>query len=550
MPYAENENRKEPSDSPKTAFSDRSGINFKCPHCAGALRYSIADHKMRCDRCESLVDVHALADPTAPDQDGDTAEMETVEYRCPSCGSSLYTTQTGITSFCSFCGSDVVLTERVSRIRRPDRIVPFAVSREKAAEIYRERLRQSPFVPEEMRAEAAVSRFRPVYVPFWCFSGKGDGRFTQVYSYDTTEDDYIRTDTYQEDRMGSISVSGIYYDASSQFDDETAQQLQFRDDRAVPFHPAYLSGFYAEAADVDSSLFQNPARSYASACLQGSSQSVPKNFKEEAKLVLMPVWLLPSRQGEKVVNIAIKGSSDPYRICCDLPVSPKRFLTAAGVLAVLVTALALFLRHFILLRPQITAGLSCVLAAFCWNAAAPFLEKVNLHKEDNDPTRKMLRGDGNYDLRRFLQSPLGEEESDSRYAFPMKTLGLSSLALFGVFFLIYIGSSNRLRTVNSLISDDAVFPAVLAALSGILMGVILAKHSRMGTGNRLAFILQIGLCGLIVAMKASGASIVMYYAAGLAGMIITLLVMLNAFREHNQYVLRPAPFFDRKEEGK
>ena len=60
----------------------------------------------------------------------------------------------------------------------------------------------------------------------------------------------------------------------------------------------------------------------------------------------------------------------------------------------------------------------------------------------------------------------------------------------------------------------------------------------------------VGLCGLIVAMKASGASIVMYYAAGLAGMIITLLVMLNAFREHNQYVLRPAPFFDRKEEGK
>ena len=36
-------------------------------------------------------------------------------------------------------------------------------------------------------------------------------------------------------------------------------------------------------------------------------------------------------------------------------------------------------------------------------------------------------------------------------------------------------------------------------------------------------------------------------AAGLLGFVLTLLVMLDAFRKHNQYVSRPVPFFDGQE---
>ena len=223
-------------------FKERTGFNFKCPHCAGALRYSIEHKKMQCGQCDGLFDISSIPDPTAASAKDKNAEMETVEYRCPSCGASLHTTQTGTTSFCSFCGSDVVLKERVSSMKRPARILPFTMSREECVEVYKERIRESWLVPGDMNARDAASRFRPVYIPFWCLSGEGDGPSVRQCTVPTTEGtNTVREDTYEEKLTGSISVGGIYYDACSQFDDETAQWLQFSDKDTVPFHPAYLS---------------------------------------------------------------------------------------------------------------------------------------------------------------------------------------------------------------------------------------------------------------------------------------------------------------------
>lgn len=583
MPNNISADREEAAERTAENFDGRSGINFRCPHCAGTLIYSIEKRKMRCESCESLFAVRDLEDPTAAGKEGNAPEMETVEHRCPSCGAALHSTKTGITSFCSFCGSDAVLTERVSRIRRPDKIIPFTVTREECAEIYRQRIRRSPFVPKEMRTENVIDRFRPVYIPFWNISGKGNGPFHVNYTQSVSEGEMIRTDTYEEDREGTITVYNLFYDASTQFDDETAQWLQFRGDSAVPFHPAYLSGLYAESADTNSENFHGLARQYASESLENSSQSVPANFKEEAKLVLMPVWLLPSRQGEKVVYTAIRGASREPRIHCELPVSPKRFTLGMGLLTLLIAALVLFLHQYVILRPQITVGLGCLLTAFCWNAAAPFLEKVHARRNDNDPTRKMLRQEGGGgDIRGHLLraeqkketgsllnpiinyfkslNPLHDtddeelyEASPSMFSIPMKTLLPFILVLSFLYFIISMmtmgRSNNMLRVTNSMISDNSTLPSMLAAVSGLIMLEILLRNPNMGTMNLTVFISQFILFILMITLRALQVQVDknLFYAAGLINFALTLLVMLNAFRVHNQYVSRPVPFFEDQE---
>ena len=585
MPRNTSSNIEEISEHTADYSDVRPGINFKCPRCAGTLIYSIKGSKMQCQRCESLFRVRDLEDPTAPGKKGDTPEMETVEHRCPSCGARLHSTQTGLTSFCSFCGSDAVLTERVSRIRRPDKIIPFTVTREKCAEIYRERIKQSPFVPDEMKTEDAISRFRPVYIPFWCISGKGDGPFFVHRTEVKTEGENYRVQDYEDQRTGTVSVSDLCYDASSQFDDETAQWLQFDVSHAVPFHPAYLSGFYAEAADTKSEDFRGLARDYASKCLEYSTQTLPDNFRTEAQLVLMPVWLLPSRQGEKVVHTAIKGDGVLSQIHCELPVSQEKFTRKMGILAILLTALVVLLHHYILLRPQITAGLSCVLAALCWNSAAPFLEKVNLRDTDNDPTRKMLgKGNTGGDISKYvhiqkqqkeyddeykallietLRNPtffiLDEiellrfkirarrERMDPRFAVSPKVIFWFSLMITLLIAGITLSSRNRLRAVNSLISDESMLPSLLAFLSGILLVMILTRKSQMETKDRFACLAQILLCGVISVLRVFQPDRNLFYLISIAGFVLTLLVMLDAFRKHNQYVSRPVPFFDGQE---
>ena len=101
----------------RTVISE-TGIDFKCPDCAGSLKYDIDKQLMLCEMCGSEFPVRRLQDPSEAKVSRHPGEMETVEYHCPSCGASLHTTSTGVTSFCSFCGSDVVLEERMTRMRR------------------------------------------------------------------------------------------------------------------------------------------------------------------------------------------------------------------------------------------------------------------------------------------------------------------------------------------------------------------------------------------------------------------------------------------------
>ena len=534
------------------SFDAPSGLSFKCLGCGGPLRYSITDKKMRCGQCESLYEVSSFNDPTKPAKGEKAAEIDTVEYRCPSCGASLHATETGTTSFCSFCGSDVVLTQRVSSIRRPDRIIPFTVSRRECEKIYRNRLRESPLVPDEMKSMETIGHFRPVYVPFWCFSGSGSGDYIVHYTTDSVRDDSIISDTFKDVRNGSVSVSGICYDASSQFDDDTAQWLQFSTGKSIPFHPAYLSGFYAEAPDADSKYFTGLARDYASRCVTASNMSLPENFEENAELILMPVWLLVSRQGEKIINTAIRGCG-AGRIRCDLPVSPKRFMLMTGIIAVLITALVLLLNHYIILRPQITAALSCLLAAVCWNIAGPFMQKMHLQREENDPTRKILRNGGSArDIIRYLNHSNSEDARASGAAIPMKKIGMYALAAVGILLVIYLFTRNKLRFSNALISDTSILPTIIAGFSGFLLFMIWDYCPDLGSFDRIAWKVQFVICCLIVLLKILPfpVSKLFYYIMGIISFITTLLILLNAFRLHNLYIVRPAPFFGGEEGSK
>lgn len=532
----------------KPPFTSKNGINFRCPKCAGALKYDIREGKLRCEQCSQLLPVSELPDPSAPKENARPTDMETVEYHCPSCGASLHATLSGVTAFCSFCGSDVVLEERMNRMRRPDRIVPFTMTRERCEQLYRERLKGAVLVPGDLRKEETIAHFRPVYIPFWCLSGKGNGTCFGEQNEVETDSNYITTNTYAVEHSTRISVRDVYYDACTQFDDETAQWLAFSGRQSVPFHPAYLSGFYAEAPDMKSSDFSALIRDYALQSLGSpGSFTLPDNFTEKAELVLMPVWLLAARQGEKMVYTAIKGTEEDPRVRCELPVSPKRFILLFCILAVILAALILGLHRYILLRPRITTALSCLLAMLCWNAAGPFLAKIHREGNDSDPTRTMLRNvepEEKKNLLQYLPSTSQAEQEKGRVFIRWKPLWISGIVTAAILLLYVLFSRNPLRAVNSLISDSSLLPPALCIFSAVMLFVFLFKGKTLSVPDRYCLIAQIVICFLTILF---GRFKTFLYLIGLICSVITLLVLLNAFRLHNAYVTRPVPFFDEKE---
>ena len=59
-------------------------------------------------------------------------EEEAVIYNCPSCGAQVVTTASTAATTCFYCQNPVVLGGRLSGEFKPDRVIPFKLSKQKA----------------------------------------------------------------------------------------------------------------------------------------------------------------------------------------------------------------------------------------------------------------------------------------------------------------------------------------------------------------------------------------------------------------------------------
>lgn len=326
---------------------------FSCQSCGGGLRYDIASGEMKCAQCGNLTPVSDLP------AEEETEEIEVTEYHCPQCGAVLYSAEAEMSSYCSFCGTDVVLTGNMAKTQRPAKIVPFQITREQCEKAYRAHLRSHPLAPNELKTGKTISHFRPIYVPYWSytFDVQGPVKIRGKTSHFKKEDkrEYFIEETYNLDRNVEIHEEGIFFDASSAFEDKTAKWLQKKVHTTVPFHPAYLSGFYAHGPDEDPKthyreITEDAAQSVLIRTWQtermeaadlmtyfGSDTGLPRpQFHEE--LVLLPVWMLVHRQGRRIVSAAVNGQNGD--MLCDMPIGIGK--TAGILLGISAGLFALF----------------------------------------------------------------------------------------------------------------------------------------------------------------------------------------------------------------
>ena len=549
----------------ETNYKQIDAYRYGCPGCGGTLTYDIESGKMKCDSCAALVEVGDLPDGT---EDGGGDSMRIVEYVCPQCGAVLQSSQTSMTSFCSFCGSDVVLTQRLAQTRRPSAIQRFHVTRERCEQIYRQHIAKARFAPKELLQQETISRFRPVYIPFWRYTahaqGVSTGRATQRYS----DAKYFYKDTYRYEVEADTTVTNIIYDASSAFDDDTAQRLAFRIDALSPFHPAYLAGLYAEAPDTDDVLYQNAVMDYAEKQLSAEvtrkantapAMSAPKDTTVASELILLPVWLLAERRGDRVLYTAINGSSG--EIVCDTPIENKRFFRLAALLFLGLLAALLLATAFITLRPNVLLGITGCLCAMNMRLIGSALDDVLLPQIiETDPTRRMKQrfsgGDRPVTERTIIETDDGRRPGPG--ARPM--LILLGIFFFFTFVVPYLCTLSWSGFIALLISDHAVVPPILLGVA-LLLHIHWAPafwdhtsdmHAKKAGQAEHALILLINiLLGAGIAVTAlSGLPVrsILCYALAMAllAAMCALLVRLNG--HYNTYVTRPAPFFGKEEE--
>ena len=118
-------------------------VTWKCPNCGGGLTFDPDSQKFECEYCLSQFNQAELEQivPDEGEEQPDTAKEQADEfvpvlYMCPSCGAEIVTDETTAATFCFYCHNPVVLKGRLDGAYQPDYVLPFAIERERAKEIF------------------------------------------------------------------------------------------------------------------------------------------------------------------------------------------------------------------------------------------------------------------------------------------------------------------------------------------------------------------------------------------------------------------------------
>ncbi len=345
-----------------------------CPGCGSNLRFDIASQQMKCEYCGESYDPARFA---GMEKD---AAFEAHLFRCPGCGAELITAdETDATGFCPYCGGASILFDRLKKVEMPSSIVPFSVTKEQCRRAYRRAALGAVFTPARYKRAERIDSFRGIYMPFWSYRVEQKGE-ASIRADDTprSEDGYTVTKHYDIKGQVDMSYDGYAHDASRAFDDEISECIKpFDVAKRKPFSPGYLSGFYADAADVPAEEFEDMA---SQECQERTAEmllrdagvnscanrngvsitdaahvSVPE-ASVSSELVYYPVWFMSYREKDRITYAAVNGQTG--KVVADFPVSPLRFLIAALLLAAVLFA---GLNFFFTLKPEWALGITTVL---------------------------------------------------------------------------------------------------------------------------------------------------------------------------------------------
>lgn len=376
---------------------------FACPNCGGNLKFHIPSQQVACEYCHSQFDPYAFDSKEKDAQE--MKEFEVTIFSCPQCGGEILSTDDTAAGFCSFCGASTILYSRIEKELRPEYIIPFQKTKEDCKKAYAQRMKKAIFAPKELRDEKHIDGFRGIYMPYWAFYLTQDQHVSMGGKRSHRRGDYIITDHYALDCDLQAYYKGLSYDASSSFSDDISQAIAPYDVKGMKaFTPAYLSGFYADIADIEPRFYEPEARQEAFETTRkrlvghGSfasySPTLPNSMDsnhdclgtttQEIDRTMFPVWFLSYRKGDRVSYATVNGQTG--KVVNDLPVDPKRFVVGSVLLAI---PIFILLNLLVTLKPSFLVMLTTAISILSLILFA--VEESKLKRKENGLDDKGLQ---------------------------------------------------------------------------------------------------------------------------------------------------------------
>ena len=311
-------------------------MGFRCKNCGGNIVFDIDSQSMKCQHCGSKIRPEQFEVENSSGEDISGRELKM--FTCRDCGAELQGTDESQVGFCPYCGGQSLLQSAQVGKAEPERIIPFQVSKERCKQLFLDKTRPVPYLPKDMKNADYLNSFTGIYMPYYEYDLEvgTSSIFGKIITESTSE--YDKYDLYTIDLETDGDYCGVPFDASKYFDDEIAASLvPFDIDKERPFRPAYLSGFYADAATVPAELYYQDAEKLAckdivdevSLHMQNREDKMivePKTstIKTHARgyhLAMFPYWFLTWRRKNRVAYAVVNGESG--KLVSDLPIDMK-----------------------------------------------------------------------------------------------------------------------------------------------------------------------------------------------------------------------------------
>lgn len=344
-------------------------VNYKCPNCAGPMRFEIDPQQWVCRYCDSAFSATELdrllaqVGTEVPERDEVPAyefdEKDTAVYICPDCGGRIITAINTAATFCVYCHNPVVVADHLKGEHAPVRILPFKLKKEVFMEELRAICRKKPLLPGTFRHYVRRGEVTGLYVPFWLFSASiyvsVIGTARKVGRLDRAGHKYELTDHYQIVRSATVPFENVPVDASLRMDNELMDALEPYDfTQLEDFSMQYLSGFFAESFDEDATdctlrfieRTDKAVRTIMADSIKGYTVSDletvdVRRHDMHHEYVMLPVWVMNVKEGKETYTFLMNAQTG--KVAGHLPVSARRVgMLFMGFLILLIILTVLF----------------------------------------------------------------------------------------------------------------------------------------------------------------------------------------------------------------
>lgn len=558
----------------------------QCPNCGGLLKFDIASQKMKCDSCSSLFGPYAFDAQGAEE----TTEYEVTVFKCPQCGGEITSTDETAAGFCSYCGASNVLESRLSKEKKPELIIPFKKTKQDCTAAFEHFIKKAIFAPKAYREAGRADSFRGIYMPYWLYDMSQRGDINIPTSTSHRSGDYIITDHYMMRGKLDTYYNGVSYDASSTFADDISSDIApYNVKDITQFSPSFLSGYYADLADVGVGVYKETAIDLAQEStynyLRKSSPMAHQGFdspKEKVKSsirtnvnvtrsAMFPVWFMSYRNKDRVAYATVNGQTG--KVSADVPMSiPKYFICALAIAAVLFAVFQMFFT----ITPKILVLLVGIIALISVLTYSSEMKKiVSLENYDDDlgmlererkvEEKKRARAEAQKgatfegtqgatgdayvvtknDLKRAKRDESKKKKAQKKSGGMLTWIIIICLVFVfgGAFFTDGLASLLDTGNLGLGFGIAMLVLLIIALISTIKAGKSISQmRTKMGLPASICSTVSLALITVIVFTNSINDTL--YYIIAIIAMVGVILNILGIIRGYNYLAMRPLPQFD------